>query len=161
MEQNRYPTNSLRGYNVRGAILLSQRRWSHDLTVSFNMTGFNNVNAHGIHVHQFGDLSRSCQSLGGHFNPYGSAHQGSRQAGHTHGHVGDWGNIYSDRSGRVSGRKIMHGTSLYGRTSIIGRSIVIHMRADDLGHGKSAGSRISGNAGGRLACCVIAQRSTA
>lgn len=35
------------------------------------------------------------------------------------------------------------------------RALVVHAREDDMGKGGNAGSRGSGNAGGRVACCII------
>ena len=39
--------------------------------------------------------------------------------------------------------------------NIIGRAIVVHAREDDLGQGGDEGSLKTGNAGGRVGCCVI------
>lgn len=39
------------------------------------------VHTHGFHIHHYGDLSKSCDSLGGHFNPVGVNH-GSRKSKH-------------------------------------------------------------------------------
>ena len=39
---------------------------------------------HGIHIHEFGDLSDGCDSAGGHYNPDGVDHGDLMQ-----GHVGD------------------------------------------------------------------------
>ena len=44
---------------------------------------------------------------------------------------------------------------LEGENSILGRSIVVHANADDLGKGGNAESLATGNAGGREACCII------
>ncbi|KAG8536189.1 hypothetical protein GDO81_026934, partial [Engystomops pustulosus] len=29
---------------------------------------------HGIHIHEYGDLSMGCESCGGHYNPEGNTH---------------------------------------------------------------------------------------
>lgn len=44
---------------------------------------------------------------------------------------------------------------LWGNHSVIGRSIVIHEKKDDLGRGGDKGSLASGNAGARIGCCTI------
>ena len=44
---------------------------------------------------------------------------------------------------------------LWGDDHIIGRAIVVHGGEDDLGDGGDEGSKANGNAGPRVACCVI------
>jgi Cu-Zn family superoxide dismutase len=69
--------------------------------------------------------------------------------------VGDLGNITADKSGRV--RKKMYDSlvKLTGEHNIIGRSVVIHAKRDDLGLGGDKESLITGNAGKRIGCGVI------
>lgn len=45
--------------------------------------------------------------------------------------------------------------SLTGKNSIIGRGVVVHSDADDLGRGGFADSLTTGHAGTRVACGVI------
>ena len=46
---------------------------------------------------------------------------------------------------------------LKGDNNIVGRAIVVHAGEDDLGKGGDEGSLKTGNAGGRVACCVIVE----
>ncbi|XP_035216962.1 superoxide dismutase [Cu-Zn]-like, partial [Stegodyphus dumicola] len=70
-------------------------------------------------------------------------------------HVGDLGNIECDANGVTNILFTDHVASLKGPHSIIGKSIVIHSDIDDLGQGGNPESLKTGNAGTRLACCVI------
>mgnify|MGYP003571909542 CR=1 FL=1 len=116
----------------------------------FDMTKENPVHSHGFHIHQYGDISDSCDSLGSHFNPSGRTHGSMKD----HSHAGDLGNIHCDMNGDMNVHKSTNKISLHGRDSVIGRGVVIHEGPDDLG-------KDGGNAGGKMACCIIASADPA
>jgi len=105
---------------------------------------------HGFHIHEFGDLSKGCESAGAHYNPDGVDHGDLDK-----GHVGDLGNISADDSGVAEFTIVAKRVDLTGERSVVGRSIVIHKDQDDLGKGGDAESLKTGNAGDRLACGII------
>ena len=108
---------------------------------------------HGFHIHKYGDLRDGCESACSHFNPSGTCHGGPRSRVR---HAGDLGNVTSVR-GISRGSVTVSGISLNpaSKNSIIGRSIVLHEHADDLGRGGTPESLKTGSAGKRLACAVI------
>ncbi len=124
----------------------------HRVRVRYNIRGLP-CGLHGFHIHQYGDLTEGCESACSHFNPKRSAHGGPRSRVR---HAGDLGNIRSAH-GVSRGSIIVNGISLNSASekSVIGRSIVIHKDADDLGRGGNPESLKTGNAGERLACAVI------
>ncbi|HJT46424.1 MAG TPA: superoxide dismutase family protein [Chthoniobacterales bacterium] len=101
---------------------------------------------HGFHIHEKGDCSApDASSAGAHFNPTMKHHGGPMTADH---HTGDLGNIEADSTGKAhldwKGK-----LSLSGADSIIGKSIVVHEKEDDLK------TDPSGNSGARIGCGVI------
>ena len=102
---------------------------------------------HGFHVHEFGDCSSpDGNSAGAHFNPTHKQHGAPNAADR---HAGDLGNIEADASGKAHldwKDKVM---KLSGPDSVVGRSVILHEKEDDLK------TQPTGNAGGRLACGVI------
>lgn len=146
---------------VQGLISLWQQKGTRDLNVHVHVTGLKvNDSArdhrafmHGMHVHELGNLTESCQSTGPHFNPTNTTH-GDRKA--TVRHVGDFGNIACDKHGETNVIFTDTLASLTGPWSIVGRSINIHARMDDLGRNKDNPASVSaGDSGPRVACCVI------
>lgn len=111
----------------------------------------------GVHIHTFGlsgqafDPSEMCNSAGPHWNPIGTRHGSVVDM---NSHLGDLGNVQT-----VNGRIITTISSsklqLFGPNSIIGRSLVLHERGDDMGMGNHPESAKSGNSGSRIACGTI------
>src|SRR3954471_16379202 len=108
-------------------------------TVSFTKTGddvqvvadIQNLTPgkHGFHIHEKGDCSApDASSAGAHFNPMMKHHGGPEGMDR---HEGDLGNITADASGKAhldwKGKM-----SLSGKDSIIGKSVLVHEKEDDL-----------------------------
>lgn len=102
---------------------------------------------HGFHIHEFGDCSDpEGKSAGEHFNPEKMPHSGHDSEKR---HVGDFGNILADNSGKAKFELIDKKISFEGTNSIIGKSVIVHVNPDDLT------TQPSGNSGKRLACGLI------
>jgi Cu-Zn family superoxide dismutase len=102
---------------------------------------------HGFHIHEFGDCSApDATSAGGHFNPSQMQH-GAPDA--LMRHVGDFGNLEADESGKAHYERVDTVISLEDVYSIIGHGVIAHEKSDDLK------SQPTGNAGARVACGVI------
>lgn len=118
---------------------------------------FNNFipGEHGIHIHQYGDLSNGCTSTGGHYNKNNTTHGNITSKIR---HSGDLGNItiQGDGTGRIS---IVDDQIRV--KEILGRSLVIHSDSDDFGLGGHPDSKINGHSGSRIACGVISLSSSA
>uniref|UniRef100_A0A1A8P5K6 Superoxide dismutase [Cu-Zn] n=1 Tax=Nothobranchius pienaari TaxID=704102 RepID=A0A1A8P5K6_9TELE len=137
---------------VYGQVLFKQELQGK-LQVLFQFSGFPATEdlpqPRAVHIHQYGDLSQGCDSTGGHYNPNGVNHPN---------HPGDFGN-FVPQQGKVSDQRESEAT-LFGGLSVIGRAVVVHEGIDDLGLGGDTGSLMHGNAGPRLACCVIGMSSS-
>jgi len=113
-----------------------------------DITGLTPNGKHAIHIHEFGDVSAEDGSAaGGHYNPGGHPHGGPESE---HRHAGDLGNLTADAAGNAHYELVVKGLGLCcGATPVIGRSVIIHAKEDDLT------SQPSGNAGPRIAQGVI------
>ena len=136
---------------VKGTILFMQAPGTPTL-IKGTITGLE-PGLHGFHIHEFGDMSDGCKSMGGHYNPDGVDHGDLKQ-----GHVGDLENVMADENGVAKFTITAPRVDLIGERSVIGRGIVVHEDEDDLGKGGDAESLKTGNAGERLACGVIVVR---
>ncbi|MGV3530894.1 MAG: superoxide dismutase family protein [Chthoniobacteraceae bacterium] len=102
---------------------------------------------HGFHIHEFGDVSApDGTSAGGHFNPEGTSH-GAPDADKRH--AGDLGNIEADASGNAKLTLEQEGLGFEGAGNVLGRSVVVHAKEDDLK------TQPTGDAGGRVGVGVI------
>lgn len=117
---------------------------SNGVKVSGRITGLT-AGKHGFHVHENGDCSNNAKAAGGHFNPQNHDH--GVPSGKTH--IGDLGNITASASGAAVFDFIDPNLKLSGKHSIMNRSVVVHLNADDLS------SQPSGDAGPRVGCGII------
>jgi Cu-Zn family superoxide dismutase len=133
------------GNKVNGTVTFTED--ADGVRVHAEITGLTPGN-HGFHIHEFGDCSAAdASSAGGHFNPTSQPHAGPDADAR---HVGDMGNIEADASGVGKLDYLDHHMSLANdERSIIGRSVVVHAKADDLK------TPPAGDSGARVACGVI------
>lgn len=104
---------------------------------------------HGFHLHEKGDCSaEDGSSAGGHFNPTNKKHGGPESAER---HVGDLGNLEANQDGFAHYDRVDTMITLDGVNSIIGKSVVVHEKEDDLK------TDPTGNSGKRLSCGVIVE----
>ncbi|XP_035677706.1 superoxide dismutase [Cu-Zn]-like isoform X2 [Branchiostoma floridae] len=137
--------------SVIGTIFFEQQSPGGPVRVTGEVQGLTE-GPHGFHVHEFGDYTNGCTSMGAHYNPIGTNHGGPNDAVR---HVGDLGNIVANVAGVAQVDITDNQLSLYGADSIIGRGVVVHADEDDLGKGGHELSDTTGNSGGRLACGII------
>lgn len=142
---------------ITGIVIFHQCTKASITNVLIKLQGFKPNLTHAIHIHEFGDLTEGCTSLGGHFNPFNKQHGFYKINGNDR-HAGDLiNNIKSDEAGIVEIRFKDPLLSLFpdSTLSIIGRSVVIHEKPDDLGLGGTQESKTTGSAGKRIACAII------
>ena len=143
--------NFLESSGPKGVIRMTQLDADH-CVIEGTVDGLT-PGAHGLAVHETGDTSEGCGSLGGHYNPRGVRH-GSPEMGLDQRHVGDLGNIVAGEDGRARFRLVDKVIKVW---DMIGRSVVVAAGQDDLGLGTGDRSHIDGNCGPGVACGVIAR----
>ncbi|MGE5431334.1 MAG: superoxide dismutase family protein [Syntrophomonadaceae bacterium] len=132
------------GGNVKGVVTFTKD--GDNIKVVADLEGLA-PGRHGFHIHQFGDeTAPDGKSAGDHFNPSNQRHGGPTDMQH---HLGDMGNIEAESDGKAHLEMTISGVSFSGANSIIGRSVVVHEKEDDMM------SQPAGNAGARLAIGVI------
>jgi Cu-Zn family superoxide dismutase len=142
--------------NIKGEILFHQCYNKKGVSVYIDLYDLEPNKTRAIHIHEYGDETNGCKSLGGHWNPYNTTH-GSRKYNMKR-HAGDLINNFTTNSeGRYKYQYVDELLNLRGNIneSIIGRSVVVHEGIDDLGLGNNIESLKTGNAGKRMACAII------
>lgn len=171
-----YSYSSLK--NLKGYILFTQQNKNCHVVVEVKLFGLP-MGIHGFHIHEksikqeyLNDLKKGktvkdlCNTLGGHFNPFGTHHGSYKYA--TVRHAGDLiNNLEIDDTENINISFIDPLISLYEENinCIINRSIVIHEKPDDQGlpglkalienrklNKVEEESLKTGNAGKRIAC---------
>uniref|UniRef100_UPI0014864332 superoxide dismutase [Cu-Zn]-like n=1 Tax=Arvicanthis niloticus TaxID=61156 RepID=UPI0014864332 len=133
---------------VQGTIHFKQKASSEPVVVSGQITG-STEGEHGFHVHQYGDNTQGCTSAGPHINPYSKKHGGRADEER---HVGDLGNVSAGKDGVANMSTEYHVIKLSGEHSIIGHTMVVYQKQDDVGKCGNEESTKTGNAGRHLAC---------
>jgi superoxide dismutase, Cu-Zn family len=135
------------GNGVSGTLTLAPEAGGVRITGSIK--GLTPATTHGFHVHEKGDCSApDASSAGGHYNPAGHPH--GDPAG-TQRHLGDMPNAVADAEGAATVDMVLSGATLRSGQpdDILGKSIVVHEKADDYK------SQPAGDSGKRIACGII------
>lgn len=114
---------------------------------------------HGFHIHTNGACAPGPDpagktiafgATGGHFDPFMTGKHGRPGQSAHEAHAGEAPNILvgTDRQGSLRFTN-PHVTLQPGKTSVMGRALVVHEREDDYA------TNPAGNSGGRIACGVI------
>jgi Cu-Zn family superoxide dismutase len=139
--------NPTKGNNVKGTVTFTKEE--NGIKVVADIEGLK-PGKHGFHIHEGGDCSApDGSSAGGHFNPFHEHHSAPTD---TARHAGDLGNITADKDGKAHLEWFDTLITFDGPESIIGRSVIVHEKADDFK------TQPTGNAGARLACGVIEEK---
>jgi superoxide dismutase, Cu-Zn family len=130
---------------IEGQIEFSQK--DSAVALSGEIHGLTPNGIYAMHVHTFGDCTDP-DAPGPHFDPMETKKHGNPE-GHEMHHAGDLPNITADKNGVGKIEFQSKSFSLSGYAAIVGRSVVIHEKADDYT------SQPAGASGARIACGVI------
>ncbi len=140
-------TSTLTSPNQDVKANISIKESASGLKVTIHATGLKPNSFHGIHVHENGLCEGpTFESAGEHFNPHKKAHGGPK---HIERHLGDWGNLKSNKKGVAHSELFFKGIPTEEVQLLVGKSVIIHGKADDLA------TQPSGASGERIACGII------
>lgn len=135
-----------KGNSVAGTVSIVPRTGNQCGSIlEATITGLPPGSTHAWHIHEAGDISADDgTATGGHFNPQNVKHG---LPGRWPLHVGDLGNLPVASSGGMS--VVRRQVARLVNTRLVqGRGLIIHATRDD-------GGQPTGNAGSRLAQCVL------
>ena len=140
-----------------GHLVLSQKPGDNTL-FNGNFTGLK-PGIHALKIHEFGDLSHGCSSVGEVYNPF-FAHHGHSNETMKDRMVGDIEQVQAryDKNAEYKNRDGL--VDLSGPLSVLGRSMVIYEQEDDHDETEHAptndreGRKREGK-GATIGCCVI------
>jgi Cu-Zn family superoxide dismutase len=134
-----------KGNDAYGTVYFMQK--GEQVMVRGRLAGLEPGSVHGIHVHQFGNITKADgTAAGGHYNPEGHKHG---LPPNTPRHAGDLGNIKANSQGVAKFTKKVGNLTVAGhKNPVIGRGMILHSQEDD-------GGQPTGNAGARIAQGVI------
>lgn len=117
------------------------------LKITADVSGLKPGAVHGFHVHENGKCEGpDYKSAGNHFNPSESKHGGPSSGMK---HMGDLGNLVANEKGIAKAEVIVKSKDKNTLGQYIGKSVIIHSKADDLT------TQPAGDSGDRIACGII------
>ena len=135
-----------KGNKVAGQFKFKQT--PNGVQVNALLTGLTPNQKHGVHIHQFGDLTDMVtgKSAGGHYNPEKNLHG---LPPNQNRHAGSYGNMTANEFGEAEFDFLDTTITISGvKNPVIGRSVVVHANED-------TGEQPAGNAGPRIGLGVI------
>lgn len=133
-----------RGQGVQGTIAFTQT--PEGVRVKAEVNHLPN-GKHAYHVHLYGDCSGpEAKTAGTHFNFQGPSKHPPESIDYITGNLGD---LEPNSDGKATAETVVEHATLHGPYTIVGRSVVVHAKAND------PSAPPMGATGSRLACGVI------